>query len=190
MTPLDASLFRPREGGPSFPLRHRLFRLVWGIAWMSLGIWTPVPMHGWRRMLLRAFGARIHPTARIYPGARIWYPPNLSMDRHACLGPRVICYCMDRIEIGAHAVVSQGAHLCGGTHAVDDPHFQLVAKPIVIGRDAWIAAEAFVGPGVAVGEGAVLGARGVAFSNLAPMTVYAGNPARRLRARQFRRALP
>jgi putative colanic acid biosynthesis acetyltransferase WcaF len=93
---------------------------------------------------------------------------------------------MDRVTIGAFAVISQGAQLCGGTHLVDSPDFQLVTRPIAVGAHAWIAADAFVGPGVRVGEGAVLGARAVAFRDLEPWTIYAGNPARPLRTRQWR----
>lgn len=183
MTPLDARLYRSMQGGPSFSLRHRALRLSWSLAWMLLGRWTPVSLHAWRGFLLRCFGADIHPSARVYPSARIWYPPNLSMGAQACLGPQVNCYCMDRIELAASAMVSQGTTLCAGSHDVDDPYFQLVTRPIVIGRHAWIAAEAFVGPGVAVGDGAVLGARGVTVRDLAPHTIYAGNPARALRIR-------
>ena len=105
------------------------------------------------------------------------------MEPFACLGARATCYCMAPIRIGAYAVVSQGAHLCAGTHRVDDPDFQLVARPIQVGAYAWVAAEAFVGPGVAVGEGTVLGARAVATRDLEPWTVYSGNPAVALRSR-------
>jgi putative colanic acid biosynthesis acetyltransferase WcaF len=114
---------------------------------------------------------------------RIWYPPFLTMEDRATLGPSVTCYNMGPIHIGAGAIVSQGAHLCGGSHDIEDPYFQLVAKPIVIGPQAWIAAEAFVGPGVTVGEGAVLGARAVTFADLDAWSVYVGNPARKLKAR-------
>ncbi len=192
MKPLDAKISNPRMGGPSFPARHCLFRLAWTCVWVLLGRWTPVPLFAWRRSLLRCFGARIDPTARIYPGVEVWYPPNLAMAAHACLGRDVTCYNMDRIELGAWATVSQGAHLCTGTHDVDDADFQLVTRPITVCANAWIAAEAFVGPGVIVGEGAVLGARAVTFRHLDPWTIYAGNPARELRRRfeQDRPALP
>jgi putative colanic acid biosynthesis acetyltransferase WcaF len=176
-----AAIFR---GAPSFSLGHRIHRAAWQLAWVLLARWTPPLMRPWRRALLSLFGAQIHPTANIYASAVVWYPPYLTMDAFASLGPGAICYSMDRIHIGERAVVSQHAHLCCGSHRVDDPEFTLFALPIAIGADAWIAAEAFVGPGVTVGEGAVLGARGVAVKDLEPWSIYAGNPARKLRARQ------
>jgi putative colanic acid biosynthesis acetyltransferase WcaF len=183
--PLDASHSRPLEGGPSFSFRHRLFRAFWILCWALLGRWTPPPLHGWRRLLLRAFGAKLAPTARVYGTARVWYPPNLEMGDHAVLGPKSNCYCMDKVTIGAYAVISQDAELCGGTHVPDDPDFQLVTKPIVIGHHAWVAAGAFVHPGVVVGEGALLGARSVATRNLEPWTIYGGSPAKPIRERRW-----
>ncbi|WP_298425048.1 putative colanic acid biosynthesis acetyltransferase [Rhodoblastus sp.] len=181
---LDPIRFRPRDGGPSFTLRHRLFRLAWTIVWNGLGVWTPTPLFAWRRALARAFGARIAATARIYPRVRIWHPPHLEMAERACLARGVDCYCMAPVRLGAHALVSQGARLCAGDHDVDDPDFRLRVRPIVLGAEAWVAAEAFVGPGVTLQEGAVLGARGVAFRDLGAWTVHVGNPARPLRARR------
>lgn len=171
-------------GRPSFSLRHRLFRAVWVVSWTLLAAWTPPPLHHWRRLVLLAFGAKVHPTARVYGSAKVWFPPHLRVGAGAVLGPRSTCYCVAPVVLGDGAIVSQGAHLCGATHAIDEVSFQLIAKPIAIGKGAWIAAEAFVGPGVTAGEGAVLGARGVAFSDLAANTVYIGNPARPLRARR------
>lgn len=181
---LDASLSSPMEGGASFPLKHRLLRAFWNITWAALGRWTPAPAHAWRRALLAAFGAKIDPKARVYPGVNIWYPPNLTMAAHATLGPGANCYCMAPISIEAYGLVSQRAHLCAGTHDIDDPNFQLQARSISIGAYAWVAAEAFVGPGVSVGEGAVLGARAVTVKDLEAWSVYAGNPAKRLRDRR------
>lgn len=184
MSLLDAKLSNPREGGPSFSLKHRLTRLIWAVVWKGLGMWTPVPLFAWRRFLLGLFGAKIHKTAKVYPGVRVWYPANLSMAEYSCVASGVDCYCMDRMDIGPYALVSQGAYLCGGTHDIDDGHFQLITKPVLINANAWVAADAFVGPGVTVGEGAVLGARAVAFRNLEPYTVYAGNPAKPIRKRK------
>lgn len=184
--PLDARETKPLYGGASFSLGHRLFRGVWCIVWWALASWTPPPLHPWRGWLLRVFGATIHPSARVYGSAKVWYPPNLHMNAHSVLGPKVTCYCMDRVVVGERAIVSQGVHLCAGTHDICDRDFQLVTSPIMIGPDAWIAAEAFIGPGVTVAEGAVVGARGVLFRNADRYGVYVGNPAHLIKTRQFR----
>jgi putative colanic acid biosynthesis acetyltransferase WcaF len=99
------------------------------------------------------------------------------MADHSLLAGGVNCYNVGTITIGTGTIVSQGAHLCAASHDVADPAFPLLVRPITLMRQCWIAADAFVGPGVTVGEGAVLGARGAAFKNLDPWTVYRGNPA-------------
>lgn len=180
----DAAKTRPQEGGASFSLGNRLTRALWIATWTLLASWTPPQLLPWRRMLLRLFGASIAPTANVRGSAKIWLPSNLEMQDYASLGPHAHCYNMAKVTLGRYVVVSQGAHLCAGSHRIDDENFQLFAKPIAIGDRAWIAAEAFVGPGVTVGEGAVLGARGVAFENLKAWTVYIGNPAAEKRARK------
>lgn len=162
--------------GPTFSLSNRLRRLAWQMCWLILARWTPPPMHRWRIAVLRVFGADVDWEAYIYPNVKVWAPWNLSMARHATLGPGVTVYNIAKVSLDAKAVVSQQAHLCTGTHDHRDPAFPLYARPIHIGRRAWICASAFVGPGVTVGDGAVLAACGVAFKELTAWTVYRGNP--------------
>ena len=174
------------EGGASFTLRNRIYRFAWVLAWALLASWTPPPLRSWRRWLLVCFGARLAPTANVYGSARIWSPANLEMSDYAAIGPRTTIYSMAPIRIGAYVIISQGAHLCAGTHDVEDTNFQLKAQPITIHDRAWIAAEAFVGPGVCVGPGAVLGARACAMRDIAEWTICSGNPAQVLRERRVR----
>lgn len=183
---LHAEKSRSWEGGASFSLTNRLYRLAWMTTWRLLAAWTPPSLRTWRRWLLTLFGAEMAPTASVYGSARIWSPANLRMGDHASIGPRATIYSMDVISVGSYAVISQGAHLCAGTHDIEDAHFQLRTRPITIGSRAWIAAEAFVGPGVKVGDGAVLGARGCAMRDLKAWTIYSGNPAAPLRERSIR----
>lgn len=168
----------PRFGGPTFALRFRLMRLAWRITWAALASWTPPPARRWRIILLRFFGARVDRTAIISSTARIWWPGHLVMGRHTSLGPGANCYNIATVTLEDFASVSQGAHLCTGSHHIQDSQFQLISEPIVLQSNVWVAAEAFVGPGVVIGEGAVLGARGVAAKSLESWTVYVGNPAR------------
>ncbi|MFZ3485566.1 putative colanic acid biosynthesis acetyltransferase [Sphingomonas sp. 3-13AW] len=167
----------------SFPVRNKIARVAWGLCWLLLARWTPPAMHGWRCWLLRLWGAKIGAHARIYASVRIWHPANLQVGEGSLLGPRVRCYNQGRISIGRSVVISQDASLCASTHDVVDPLFPLLLRPIHIEDHAWIAAEAFVGPGVRVGTGAVLGARAVAMRDLVPWTFFSGNPAEPLKAR-------
>ncbi|OWV84515.1 putative colanic acid biosynthesis acetyltransferase [Rhizobium sp. R693] len=174
----DPEVILPRFGGATFSLKFRAMRLLWTVCWALLAAWTPSLMNKWRLWLLRRFGARIHSTACVNGRARIWWPGNLIMGEFASIGPDAICYNIARVTIGDHAIVSQRAHLCTGTHDIQDSRFPLVSRPITLQANCWIAAEAFVGPNVIVGEGAVLGARGVTAKSLEAWTVYVGNPAR------------
>jgi putative colanic acid biosynthesis acetyltransferase WcaF len=182
---LDAAKARPRRGGASFTLRLRLERVAFLVCWTLLAAWTPPLLRGWRRMLLRLFGARLEPGANVYASVRIWHPRLLVMGAHATLGPRVNCYNQAQVTLGAFAIVSQDATLCAGTHDYEDPEFQLRTRPITLGAHCWIAAEAFVGPGVQVGDHAVLGARGVAMKDLEGGVVHAGNPAGPIKRRRI-----
>lgn len=183
VTPLDANTSRSRDGGPSFSRRNRVLRAVWIVVWAVFASWTPTVLHPWRRCLLRLFGARIDGKSDVRGSARVWYPPNLTMEANTILDHRVNCYNMAPILIKRNSIVSQGAFLCCGTHDYRRDDFQLVARPIVIQEGCWIAAEAFVGPGVTVGAGAVLGARAVALTDVEENSVYVGNPARKIKPR-------
>jgi len=186
MSLLDANATRPLEGGASFSLGNRLARVVWGLAWLVLARFTPPPLHRWRAFVLRCFGAKIAKGARIHASVSIWLPANLEVGENALVGPGALLYNQGRITIGAKAVVSQRAHICASSHDVRDPHFQLVLRPVVIGEQCWVAAEAFVGPGVTMGDRSVLGARGALFRDAVADGVYGGNPAVFLKMRDLR----
>ncbi|MFH5805520.1 putative colanic acid biosynthesis acetyltransferase [Alienimonas sp. DA493] len=167
-------------------LGNKLARVAWGAVRPTLFACSPRPLWGWRRFLLRLFGATVGRGAKVLPSAKIWLPANLTLGEYACLGAGVDCYCVAPISIGDHATVSQRAFLCAATHDVADPHMRLVARPILVEASAWVCAEAFVGPGVTVGEGAVVGARAVAVKDVEPWAIVVGNPARFLRRRELR----
>ena len=169
--------------GPSKSLRNRAGRFLWGIAWTLLVRPTPRPMHRWRAFVLRCFGAQLGPNCRIYAGARIWAPWNLVCEDAVAIADGAVLYNAATMRLGSHAIVSQDAYLCGSTHDYDDPAFPMVDKPITLGRYAWIASRAVVGPGVQVGDGAVLGLCSLATRDLQPWTVYAGMPAKAIKLR-------
>jgi putative colanic acid biosynthesis acetyltransferase WcaF len=168
---------------------NKLARVAWEIVWLVLFRPSPRPLLGWRRFLLLLFRARVAPTAKVHNSVIIWAPWNLTMEEEATLAPKVECYCVAPIRIGAHTTVSQYSYLCGATHDFENPRFPLIAKPITIEDQVWIGADVFVGPGVTIRQGAVVGARAVVVKDVDPWVVVAGNPARVLRERKFK-AMP
>lgn len=168
------------RAGRKWSKRVQVLRVLWALAHPLFAL-SPRPLWSWRRMLLRLFGAQIGPNAHIYPTVRITMPWNICIGPSAAVGDRAILYALGQITIGARATVSQGAHLCAGTHDIRQPHRPLLTPPIRVEDDAWVCADAFVGPGVAVGQGAILGARAVLMKDAAPGSVLAGNPARLIR---------
>jgi len=158
-------------------------RIALKLVWLLFASWTPRQFNSWRIWLLRAFGAKLSHGVVVRSSVKIWWPGNLTMEEGSTLGPDVICYNMAPIRIGRQALISQRAELCTGTHSISDPAFCLITKPIVIGPKAWVAANAFVGPGVTIGEGAILGACAVTASDLDPWMVYVGNPAKPIKKR-------
>jgi putative colanic acid biosynthesis acetyltransferase WcaF len=169
--------------GPSFSLKSRLGRVLWGVVQSTLFRWSPRPAHIWRVWLLRLFGANVHASAHIYAKATIWAPWNLVIHELAGVADDVTLYSQDIITIGAKAVVSQGSYLCAGSHDFDQPGFPLITAPVTIGAHAWIAAQAFIHPGVTVGEGAVIGARSVVVKDIPEWVISAGNPCKVLKER-------
>lgn len=108
------------------------------------------------------------------------------MAEHSCLGEQVDCYCVEKIRIGAYATVSQYSYLCTASHDYTDPAMPLVTAPISIGERVWITADVFVGPGVTIGDGAVVTARSSVFSDIPPWMVARGNPAVPVKRRAFK----
>jgi len=174
----------------SFTLKNRLLRLVWNLTYLLLFRFTPRYFHPWRSLILTCFGAEMGKNCHVYPKVKIWAPWNLAIGDQAGIADDVNLYSMDRIEIGKRVVISQGAHICAGSHDFNDPGFQLITNPIFIGDQAWLCADAFIHPGVTIPEGCVIGARAVVVNKkLDAWGVYAGNPCIKVSERKLKRVM-
>ncbi len=166
-----------------YTMREKVGRVLWNYIGQPLFRCTFHNWYGLRNAMLRVFGAKIGRPVRIRPSVRIEQPWNLSIGANSSIGDRAVVYCLGKVTIGDHVSVSQQAHLCAGTHDYSRPDLPLIRPSITIEDHAWIAADAFVGPGITVGEGAILGARGCAFKDLESWTIYGGNPAKAISPR-------
>jgi putative colanic acid biosynthesis acetyltransferase WcaF len=168
---------------PAFSLGNRLRRLVWNTCWVIFYRFSPRPFFAWRALLLKAFGAKLASGCKFYPRSIVHSPWNLVCEELVAVADGAELYNPAPLRIGSHAIISQGAYLCGATHDFDDPAFPLLAFAMELGPYSWVCARACVAPGANVGEGAVLGLASVATRNLEPWTVYAGAPAVRVKER-------
>jgi putative colanic acid biosynthesis acetyltransferase WcaF len=168
---------------------EQMRRLGWMVGRM-LFRFSPRPCFGWRRWVLRCFGATVGAHVNTYPSTQIYFPWHLTVGDWSALGEDVLVYNLGRVTIGSRVTISHRAHLCAGTHDYTQPDLPLLKPPITIGDQAWVCADAFVAPGITVGEGAVVGARAVVVKDVAPWTVVAGNPARFTKQRHMSAAAP
>lgn len=169
--------------GPSFSLRNRLGRLCWNFVYIIFFRFSPRILHGWRTFLLRIFGAKLGKGVHIYPAARIWAPWNLEFGDSVGIADGVILYSHAKIIVGSRATISQGSHICTGSHDYTKQGNPLITASIVIKERAWVAAEVFIHPGVTVGEGAVVGARSVVTKDVPAWMICAGNPCKPIKER-------
>ena len=173
----------PELSASPYSNREKLARVLWACVQASLFRLSFHSWYRWRRLLLRLFGARLDPVCRIRRTVRVECPWNLRVGHDSAVGDGATLYCLGPVSIGDRVTVSQGAHLCAGTHDYTKRSMPLLRPAICVGNDVWICADAFIGPGVVVGDGVILGARAVAMDDLQAWTMYSGNPARAIRAR-------
>lgn len=176
----DVIDIRANRHSKKWSRRELAGRIFWTLVYPFFRL-SPRPFFwSWRRGILRLCGAKIENDVHVHPTVRITIPWNLAIAEGAAVGDRAILYSLGLIRIGPRATISQGAHLCAGTHDWRDPAMPLLKPPIEIGADAWICADAFVGPGVKIGDASIVGARAVVMRDVAPATIVAGNPAREI----------
>ncbi len=161
----------------AFTVKDKIKRFAWQIVWFLFCRYTPAPLHFWRIIILRFFGAKIGNDCAVYPDSKVWAPWLLEMGDVSTIGPQVEVYNPGAVVLGHHAILSQGAYLCGATHDYNTAAFTYIKKRITLEPYAWVCARAIVLPGVTCCTGSVLAAGGVTSKDLKAWGVYVGNPA-------------
>ncbi|WP_316153688.1 putative colanic acid biosynthesis acetyltransferase [Cupriavidus sp. BIC8F] len=160
----------------NFRGRSKAFVQLWWLVQATLFRCSPQVAYGFRRTILRIFGAKVGEGVLVRPSVRITYPWKVTLGDYCWIGDNVNLYSLGPITIGKNAVVSQESYLCTGDHDYSDPAFAIRAKPITVGPEAWVAAGTFIAPGVSIGQAAVIGARSFVFSDMPAATICYGSP--------------
>lgn len=162
--------------------KELMLRVLW-IPVSLLFRFSPRPFFGFRRFLLRLFGAQVGKEVNVYASSIIYFPWNLKIGDFSAIGENSLIYNLGMVEIGQNVTISHLAQVCAGTHDYTDPALPLLKLKIILEDNVWICTQAFVGPGVRIGKGAVLGACSVAVKDVEPWSVVGGNPAKFIKKR-------
>lgn len=176
----DLNTFKVPTG---FRGRSAIIVQLWWLTQSILFKTSPQFLYGWRRLLLRIFGAKIGVGVKIRPSATVTYPWKVSIGDYSWVGDEAVLYSLGEIQIGSNAVVSQKCYLCAGNHDYTNSVFTILAEPVIIEDQVWLATDVFIGPGVTVGIGSVVGARSSVFKSIEGGNVYSGNPLRIIKKR-------
>ncbi|APD06077.1 putative colanic acid biosynthesis acetyltransferase WcaF [Flavobacteriaceae bacterium UJ101] len=156
---------------------------LWWLIQNTLFAMSPQFMYGWRRFLLRIFGAKIGKNVIIRPTAKITYPWKVKIGDYSWIGDDVILYSLGNIIIENNVVISQKSYICTGSHDYTQNDFSIYAKEIKILEESWLATDVFVAPGITINKGCVVGARSSVFKDLPSMKICIGNPAKPVKDR-------
>lgn len=157
-------------------------RLLWGAAKICFRL-SPRPCFGFRRWLLRLFGAKVGNRVHIYPSAIIYFPWNLQIGDDSSIGEWALVYNLGQVSIGSRTTISQRVHLCAGTHDYNDSAMVLLKPPISIGNEVWVCADAFIGPKVVIANRAIVAAASVVVKSVESDAIVGGNPAKFIKSR-------
>ena len=167
----------------SFRGRNSIYVQIWWMVQSTFFAMSPQFMYGWRRFLLRLFGAKIGSKVIIRPTARITYPWKVKIGNYSWIGDHVELYSLGEIEIGANSVISQKSYLCTGSHIFTKETFDIYERKISIENEVWIASDVFIAPGVTIKKGAVIGARSTVLNDMPEGMICYGYPAKPVKPR-------
>ncbi len=157
---------------------------IWWFVQTILFKTSPQIMYGWRRFLLRIFGAKIGKKVILRPSVTITYPWKVSVGDYSWIGDDVTLYSLGEIKIGNNVVISQKSYICTGSHDYNETSFPIFVKKIVIENECWLATDVFIAPGITIGQGSVIGSRSSVYNDIPPNKICMGNPAVAVRNRR------
>ena len=169
----------------NFRGRSAIYVQLWWLVHSLLFKTSPQFLYGWRRFLLRSFGAQIGIKVIIRPSVQVTYPWKVKIGDYSWIGDEVVLYSLGEIEVGANTVISQRSYICTGSHDYNKENFPIFAKKITIENSCWLATDVFVAPGLRIEKGTVVGARSSVFNDLKAFSIYAGSPAKFIRKRNI-----
>jgi len=127
---------------------------------------------------------------KVFEGARFRVIERMSVGDRVHIGVDCFIQAAGGVEIGNNVILGPGVKIWSMNHVFADPdtpvHDQgYEKKPVRIGNDVWIGANAFIMPGADIGDGSIISAHAVVGGKtIPPYSILAGNPARKIGSRK------
>ncbi len=159
------------------------------VAWyivnrIFINTYLPFPI-GFRLFFLKLFGCKIGENVMIKPRINIKYPWFLEIRDNVWIGENVWIDNLAKVTIHSNVCISQGAMLLCGNHNYKKSSFDLMLGAITLEQGVWIGAQSIVCPGVTCKSHSILTVGSVATKDLAPYSIYQGNPAQKIKEREI-----
>jgi acetyltransferase-like isoleucine patch superfamily enzyme len=157
----------PRRAYRSLYRALRIFAYLW-------------PFENSRQLIFKALLKRMGRGTIIMPFVYLFY------GGHTEIGDRVFINTGVILEDAGGITIGDGTHIgCRAVISTTDHDRQSLEsirlKPVRIGKNAWIGANAVILPGITVGDGSIVGAGAVVTADVPPDTVVVGVPARAMK---------
>ena len=115
---------------------------------------------------------------------------QISLHRNVIIRPNTMLFADEfaKITIKNDVMIGSGVHFYVNNHRFDDTNVPIMnqgyylSEDIVIESGVWIGANAIILPGVVIGHNSVIGAGSVVTKSVPSKVVFAGNPAKLIRA--------
>jgi putative colanic acid biosynthesis acetyltransferase WcaF len=163
--------------------KSKIIVQLWWVVENTFFALSPQFFYGWRRFLLRLFGAKIGKDVLIRSTAKFTYPWKVSIGNYSWIGEETVFYSLDEISIGENVAIAHGVYFNTGLHDFTKKEFTIFSKKIIVKDECWITNDVYIAPGITIEKGAVIGARSSVYKNMPEGWICYGNPAKPIKKR-------
>jgi acetyltransferase-like isoleucine patch superfamily enzyme len=107
---------------------------------------------------------------------RLYLGDNVGIDQSCLISAVGGCHIGRGCQIGGESIIFTIEHQYTGGESLPYDSVRLV-KPVFLEDYVWVGLRAIIGPGVRVGEGAIIGVGSVVMQDVPPLAIVMGNPA-------------
>ena len=127
-------------------------------------------------------GKRVDPSVKLFPPIYSDFGKNITLGKDVFINDG--CHFQDHggVTIGDGTLIGHNVVFATINHDLcPERRNEMKASPIRLGKHVWVGSNVTLLPGVTVGDGAVVAAGAVVTHDVAPRTVVAGVPARKVK---------